>query len=198
MQLLLATTNPGKVTEIREALTGVAVDTLALQELSSIPDAPHESGETFAENAALKALYYFKTTGLPSLADDSGIIVEALQDELGIHTRRWGAGPQATDQQWIEYFLKRMRGEKNKRARFVCSLAYIDPRGQAHTFEGICEGMITDELEAEYLPGLPLSACFKPDGYKRVFSGLSLEQKNSTSHRGRALEHFRSFLCSEK
>jgi non-canonical purine NTP pyrophosphatase (RdgB/HAM1 family) len=100
----------------------------------------------------------------------------------------------ATDQEWIEYFLKRMEKEQNRRAAFVCCLAYIDEQNQLHLFEGRAEGTITHELEAEYLPGLPLSACFKPYGFDRVFSALSVEEKNQISHRGRALMEFRRFL----
>jgi len=132
--------------------------------------------------------------GLPTVADDSGIIVEALKDELGLHTRRWGAGPEATDAEWIAYFLERMKEEENKRAAFVCVLAYVDPLGATYTFEGRCEGIITPTLEADYLPGLPISACFRPEGFSRVFSALSIEQKNSTSHRGKAAHALRKHL----
>ena len=194
MKLLVATTNKGKVTEIREALEGIPVETVALHDLPSAPEAPHETGDTFAANAEQKARYYFDALKIPTLADDSGILVEALEDELGIHTRRWGAGPNATDAQWIEFFLDRMRHEKNKRARFVCSIALIDADGMLHTFEGECDGVITDALEAGYLPGLPISACFQPDGFDCVYSAMSIEQKNSTSHRGRALEKVCRFL----
>lgn len=159
-------------------------------------DVPHEEGNTFEENALQKARFYFERANLPTLADDSGILVEALQHELGIHTRRWGAGPQASDQEWVDYFLRRMRHEKNKRARFVCCLCYIDQKGEEHFFEGTCDGTITDILEAEYLPGLPISACFKPDGFDKVYSALSVEEKNRVSHRGRAMQKFTDFLRS--
>lgn len=149
---------------------------------------------TFEANALQKARFYYEKAKLPVLADDSGIIVEALEKELGIHTRRWGAGPKATDEEWISYFLERMGNEKNKRARFVCALAYIDEQGQEHLFEGTCDGVITKSLEADYLPGLPISACFRPDGHKAVYSAMNIEQKNSTSHRGRALRSFQKFL----
>jgi XTP/dITP diphosphohydrolase len=93
-----------------------------------------------------------------------------------------------------------MKTEENKRAAFVCVLAYINPLGAPYTFEGRCEGIITPTLEADYLPGLPISACFKPEGHSRVFSALTLEQKNSTSHRGRAAhllaEHLRQRLTA--
>ena len=195
MDLLIGTNNRGKVIEIGEALSGLPV-TLLTPSHFSLTEVPQESGATFAENAMQKAEFYFGKTGIPTLADDSGIEIEALRDELGLHTRRWGAGPAASDEEWITYFLERMKKERNKRARFVCVLAHITSEGQLHVFEGTCEGTITDRLEAGYLPGLPISACFRPDGFDEVFSALTLEQKNSTSHRGRASQKFASFIRS--
>ncbi len=199
-ELLLATTNKGKAIEIAEVVKGFSLGVLTLSDAvarlgKDLPDV-HESGTTYEANALLKARHYHALTGLPTLADDSGIMVEALKDELGVYTRRWGAGAKASDQEWIEYFLERMSRENNKRARFVCVLAYIDADDKEHLFEGDCDGVITDKLEADYLPGLPISACFKPDGYEKVYSALTIEQKNSTSHRGRALEKFGEYLES--
>lgn len=191
--LLLATTNKGKIAEMREALDGLGLELLDVSDVKTI-GAPDETGKTFAENAAQKAHHYFAETGLPTVADDSGIIVEALKDELGIHTRRWGAGALASDEEWINHFLKRMKNEQNKRATFVCSIAHIDHEGRLHLFEGACEGVVTPTVEADYLPGLPIAGCFRPDGEEYVFSALSLEQKNRSSHRGRAMAQLREFL----
>ena len=193
MHLLLGTNNAGKVIEISEALHGLPILLYTPQHLS-ITDIPPETGDTFEENALQKARFYFEQAGIPTVADDSGIIVEVLQDELGLHTRRWGAGPSASDEEWIAHFLKRMKKEKNKRARFVCVLAHIDAEGKPHVFEGTCEGTVTANMEADFLPGLPISACFRPDGYELVFSALTPEQKNRTSHRGRASAKLRKHL----
>lgn len=196
MKLLIGTNNEGKVIEISEVLSGLELELVTPESLSIASD-PKESGASFKENAILKAKHFHALSGgLPTIADDSGIVVEALRNELGLHTRRWGAGPSAGDEEWIEHFLNRMKQEENKRAAFLCTLAYLDHRGDLHTFEGRCEGSITDALEANYLPGLPISACFKPDGYDRVFSALSIEQKNSTSHRGQATTLLRNHLLS--
>lgn len=193
MKLLIGTNNRGKIVEISEVLEGLSVEIATPEELG-ITDAPEETGATFRENAMQKARFYHERSGLPTAADDSGIIVEALEHELGIHTRRWGSGPLASDAEWIDYFLERMKREPDKRARFVCALAYIDEHGTPHVFEGSCVGTITESLEASYLPGLPISACFKPDGFDRVFSALSVAQKNAVSHRGRAAAQLREFL----
>lgn len=193
MKLLLGTSNKGKVKEMSDALASLDLSILTPEQLD-ILEKPLETGTTYEENAIQKARFYYQQAHLPTLADDSGIVVDALANELGIHTRRWGIGASATDQEWIAFFLERMRHEENRRARFLCTLAYIDAAGDLHTFAGSCDGVITNELEAEYLPGLPISACFKPDGYDKVFSALSVEEKNAISHRGRALQDFSDWL----
>ncbi len=196
MDLLIGTNNEGKVLEISEGLEGLPLKILT-PKLLEIGDPPPETGTTFAQNAELKARFYFSQSALPTVADDSGIVVEALANELGLHTRRWGAGPDASDEEWIDFFLKRMKSERNKRAQFLCVLAYFDASSGLRLFEGMCEGTITETLEAPYLPGLPISACFRPDGFDHVFSNLTLEEKNRVSHRGKATEQFRRFLLEK-
>ncbi len=193
MQLLLGTNNKGKVIEMQEALSSLNLTIVKPIDLG-ITAVPEETGDTFAENAEQKARFYFEKGNLPTLADDSGIIVDALKDELGIHTRRWGAGKDASDEEWIMYFLDRMSREENKRARFLCTLVYIDGEGRSHMFEGRCDGIITPSLEADFLPGLPISACFKPFGYDQVYSAMNLMEKNDVSHRGKALQAFAEYL----
>ena len=195
MHLLIATSNAGKIIEIKESLSELPITVKSPIDFG-ITESPHEHGDTFEANALLKARFYYDKAKIPTLADDSGIIVEALEKELGVHTRRWGAGPKATDKEWIEFFLERMRHEKNKRAHFVCCLALIDENGQETIFHGTCDGVITQELEAGYLPGLPISGCFKPVGYDRVYSAMSTDQKNAISHRGRAVEAFKNHLLA--
>lgn len=194
MKLLVGTNNQGKFIEISEVLGDLGLKLLTPQDLSVEID-PEETGSTFAENALLKARHFFEHGGaVPTIADDSGIIIDALEGELGVQTRRWGAGANASDEEWIEHFLKRMKSEENKKARFVCNLAYIDEQKQEHLFEGVCEGIITPSLEADYLPGLPISACFKPEGFDLVYSAMTIDQKNTLSHRGQALHALREKL----
>lgn len=191
---LLATSNKGKIIEIRECFKDLDIELLSPEDLSDVPEKPHETEDTFEGNAVQKAKYYFDETGIACISDDSGIIVETLQKELGIHTRRWGAGPEANDKEWISYFLERMKEEGNKKARFVCVIALIEENGSLHTFEGHCDGIITEELEADYLPGLPISACFRPDGCDKVFSALPTSEKNHVSHRGKAVALLLDYL----
>ncbi len=199
MQILLGTNNAGKVIEMSEVLSDLKIELLTPKKLGINSD-PEEHGATYRENALLKARHFFEQANIPTLADDSGIMIDALQGELGVQTRRWGAGAKANDKEWIEFFLKRMEKEENKKARFICCLAFIDETGTEFIFEGHCDGVITQTLEADYLPGLPISACFKPNGFSTVYSAMSIEQKNSTSHRGRALKIAREHIkkCSER
>ena len=194
MELFLATKNKGKIIEFTEVLSDLSIKLLTPADIPGFPKEIPEEESSFRENALAKARFAHAHANYPVLADDSGIIVEALKKELGVHTRRWGAGPEASDEEWITYFLNRMKNEKNKRAEFVCVLALIDENGLKHIFEGHCMGTITETLEADYLPGLPISACFRPDGYDRVFSALTVAEKNRVSHRGRAMQELRKFL----
>jgi XTP/dITP diphosphohydrolase len=195
MQLLLGTNNRGKIMEMTEVLSELPIKLLTPSSLT-INAEVDENGTTFQENALLKARHFHRHSKLPTVADDSGIVVDALKNELVVQTRRWGAGASASDEEWISHFLERMSKEGNKNARFLCCLAYIDADGREHIFEGSCNGTITQTLEATYLPGLPISACFRPNGFPCVYSAMSIEQKNSTSHRGKALLKLKSFLKS--
>jgi len=194
-RILIGTNNEGKFIEIADVLRPLSLTLLRPSDLGISADCA-ETGTTFAENALQKARRFRSLAGLPTIADDSGIVVDALRGELGVRTRRWGAGPAASDDAWIRAFLRRMEGEPNRRARFVCAIAFIDREGRERTFDGTCEGAITGALQADYLPGLPISACFIPDGYDRVFSALNIEQKNDTSHRGKAARKLYEYLSA--
>jgi XTP/dITP diphosphohydrolase len=193
MKLLIGSSNKGKFIDMSAGLKDLALELLQPSDVG-IHESPKEEGSTFKENATQKARFYFERSHIPTLADDSGIIVDVLKNELGIHTRRWGAGPDVSDHHWIMFFLDRMRGEKNRRATFVCCLCYIDAKGNEHYFDGECDGIITEDLEADYLPGLPIAACFKPNGADKVYAAMGTEGKNQWSHRGRALKLFHDYI----
>lgn len=190
MRLLLGTQNKGKAIELRAALSSLNWEILLPTNLG-IQDDCAEPHKTLHENALFKARYYFERSGgLPTIADDTGLTVEALAGELGVTTRRWGAGEHATDDEWLTFFLQRMEHEENRHAKFECALAYIDAHGQEYLFDGESRGMITRTQKAAFLPGLPVSSVFLPEGYDRVFSALTLEEKHALSHRGRAIAAF--------
>lgn len=199
-ELLIATKNPGKFREICEALSGVPFSLVALGDLKIDDSDFVEDGETFAENSLKKARYYFEKTGLLSLGEDSGILVDALDGELGVKTRRWGAGEKANDEEWINFFMNRMADEIQRGAKFVCSACVYgaDKNGQKvfEEFFGETFGRISEKIEAPILPGIPLSSCFIPDGFEKVYAALSATEKNTISHRGKAMIGVRDFLLN--
>ena len=156
-----------------------------------IADVPPEDFETLEENARSKARFYFERGGgIPTLAEDTGLYVEALKDELGVKTRRWGAGPDATDDEWLAYFLRRMEGEENRSAKFVAVIAFVDADGSEHVFESEARGTLLREPHPVMQPGLPVSSLFVPEEYDVAFTALTFDEKNAVSHRGRALRKF--------
>lgn len=196
MRLLIGTNNAGKVDEVRAALDGLPLQIITPSTIG-MRISPDEIGNTYTENALIKArTFHTASGGLPTVAEDAGIIVTALKGELGIHTRRWGLGPSVSDTEWIAHFLTRMRGVTDRSATFHSAIAFICEGGTEHTFDGCCEGDITLSLEAPFRPGLPFDGCFRPAGFPRVYGALSLTEKNVISHRGGALQKFRAFLTA--
>lgn len=191
--LLVATQNPGKFNEISEVLDGGDFKLVFLRDMDVSDRGFVEDGETFEENALKKARFFADKTGMLTLAEDSGLMVSALVGELGVKTRRWGAGEHASDEEWIEHFMERMNGVEDRGAKFVCSACVVDGEVERF-FEGETLGIITSGLEAEILPGLPLSSCFLPEGCGRVYAALSSNEKNKVSHRGKMLMAVREFL----
>lgn len=213
-ELLVATKNPGKFKEIREALIGAPFKLVFLGDLGLDDGDFIEDGMTFEENAEKKARYYFGKIGMLTLAEDSGIFVDALDGELGVKTRRWGAGEKASDREWIDYFMKRMRDVPldQRGARFVCCACVVgeldgrgrktvDKRGDGKClrhfcFKGETFGKITETLEVPVKSGIPLSSCFRPDGFDTVYAALSADEKNKISHRGKAMAGVKKFLMN--
>ena len=168
---------------------GLSLKFLSLKDLGLDGNEVVEDGVTFRENAFKKAEFFFLKTGMPVVAEDSGIIVEALEGELGVKTRRWGAGEQATDEEWLNFFMERMCqvSFEGRGASFLCESCCIGGDGAVQFFEGVTRGHITAEVLAPILPGLPLSSCFVPEGCEKVYAALTIEEKNLVSHRGKAL-----------
>lgn len=193
-KLLIATHNPGKFHEIVSGLEDLAIEFLSLSNLG-IKDEVMETGKTHEENAFLKAQYFHKLTGFDTLGEDSGIYVEAFPGELGVTTRRFRNLHEASDEDWIQAFLREMEkiSEEKRSAKFVCHACVIW-QGEPHYFSGETRGIITKTLEAPLKPGIPLSSCFRPEGFSKVYAALSAEEKNRVSHRGLAVARVREFL----
>ena len=185
--LVLATRNPGKTREIRGFLEDFPIEIRNLDDFGPTPDI-EEDGDTFDENAFKKASFTAKVLGLPALADDSGLEVEALGGAPGVHSARY-AGPSSTDDEKIAKLLQEMEGKKNRSAAFMCVISIAVPSGVALTYEGRCEGLIAEAPAGEN--GFGYDPVFYYPPLKKTFAQLSAEEKNRVSHRGKALEELR-------
>ena len=185
--IVLATRNAGKVREFQMMLEGYPVEIRGLGDFGPIPEAV-EDGATFDDNAYKKALHTAKVLGLPAIADDSGLVVEALDGAPGVYSARY-AGEKATDSGNIAKLLGEMKGKMNRRAAFECVISIAVPSGPALTYEGRCEGEITEEPMGEGGFGYDPVFYYPPLG--KTFAEISLEEKNKVSHRGRALAEVR-------
>ena len=189
-RILLATTNPGKLREITRILEGAPVELVRLDSLPPIAE-PEETGSTFAENARLKALYYSGATGLPSVADDSGIEIEALDGLPGIHSARWQGSDYSVKFARI-YELLRERGATGSPARFVCAVALAVDRGSAFEAEGIVQGEIASEPRGSH--GFGYDPIFFYPPLQRTLGEVPDELKEGVSHRGAAFRALRQYL----
>ncbi len=187
--LMLATTNPGKVKEFK-ILLGQSEDFKGLTLLTPndwpkrLPEV-QETGATFAENARLKAVALAQVTGLPALADDSGLCVDMLGGEPGLHSARW-AGADATDADRNAWLLARLSGVPAERrtARYVCVVSLAGPDGRSAEAEGTCNGVILEE--ARGANGFGYDPLFFVPKFGRTMAELAEAEKNRISHRARA------------
>ncbi len=193
MQILIGTKNAGKIREMRELLAEIPVELRSLNEFENIAE-PEETGATFMENAALKAVYYARKTGLAALADDSGLEVEALGGAPGVYSARY-AGADSSDAEKISKLLQELKKSEsqNRAARFVCALVLTNAAGGIiFQTEGICRGKIA--LSPSGQNGFGYDPVFVPEGFDRSFGELSGEIKSRLSHRARAIEKIIRFL----
>ncbi len=187
MTLFIATSNEGKFREMSEVFARLSVELQSLATLG-ITDQVEEDGSSYKDNARIKASYFHNRTGLPTLGEDSGIVVDALAGQLGMHTRRWGAGADASDEEWLDHFMRVMEEHQEpeqRTAKFISHMCFMDGEEEIHVV-GQTHGLITHEVEAPLYSGLPLSSVFKPIGQTKVYSALSEDEKNEVSHRGKA------------
>ena len=192
-KLLVATNNKGKLAELRTLLTGLPVELQSLSDLGTF-DEVEETGSTFIENARLKASGYALQTGLPSIADDSGLEVAALDGRPGVRSARYGGEALGFGEK-MQMLLAEIdkTGSENRSARFVCALAVADEAGNIlYTTEGICNGKIASRPRGN--SGFGYDPLFIPDGYEHTFGELSGGIKQQISHRRRAFEQIMPFL----
>ena len=183
MKLLVATTNPGKVREIAGILQGLPIELVTLDDYPQIPE-PEETGETFAANADLKALYYAAATGVASVADDSGLEIDALDKQPGVHSARWFGTDYTVKFQKI-YELLDQRGLETSPARFVCRVSLAEGNRVTYQSEGTVEGLI--DRVPRGTNGFGYDPIFFYPPFGCTLGELDLARKASVSHRGQAL-----------
>jgi XTP/dITP diphosphohydrolase len=194
MKLLIATTNPAKVTELKkylEPLFHQGRKIVSLKDLNHDIEEPEETGTTLEENAELKARYYAEQTGLPALADDGGFEIDILNGEPGVKSNRW-LGYKASDEELIAYTLKRLQGVpfKDRTARGALVLCYYNPQtGTLHRVREGIEGYMAEETSGRIIPGFPYRALFKVKAFgNKYYDELTEDEHNAINHRKKAVE----------
>jgi XTP/dITP diphosphohydrolase len=184
-QLVVASHNQGKVREIKALLAPHGVEATSAGDLGL--DEPEETGDTFPANAAIKAIAAAKATGLPSFADDSGIVVDALDGAPGIYSARW-AGPSKDFRIAMTRIHDELRhkGLTSSAAKFVCALCVALPSGQMQTFEGEVHGHLTFPPRGDH--GFGYDPIFIADGMEQTFAEIEPARKHAMSHRAKAFE----------
>jgi XTP/dITP diphosphohydrolase len=184
-RVLLATGNAGKLAEIRALVADVPLEWVGLAEFPDVPEA-EETGASFAENARLKARHYAAATGLPTLADDSGLVVDALGGEPGVHSARYAGLPRddAANNRKLVAALAGVPAEQRS-ARFRCCMAFVHDGAVALETQGAVEGRIVDTPRGEN--GFGYDPHFYLPELERTLAELPPAEKNARSHRGRAL-----------
>ena len=189
-KILIATTNPGKIREIRGILAGAPVDLVTLADLPGIAE-PDETGTSFADNARLKALYYAAATGLPSVADDSGIEIDALDKAPGVHSARWHGHDYSVKFGKI-YELLAEKGAATSAARFVAAVAFAKDGRVAFESRGVVEGTIAPEPKGSN--GFGYDPIFFYPPLNCTLAEVTGDAKAQVSHRGAAFRAFRDYL----
>lgn len=195
-KIVLGSKNKGKIQEFQEAFQDCQIEILSLNDFPDCPDAP-ETGNSFEENASQKALFYQEFTGLPSLADDSGIEVDALGGAPGIYSARY-AGEPANDFANNQKLLENLMGipSEKRTGRFVCVLAFADNGQILHLSRGISEGIVLEAPRGE--KGFGYDPLFFVPDLKKTMAELSIVEKRQISHRGEALRKFVEWFKGRK
>ena len=191
-RLVIASHNPGKVSEIADLMRPFVVEVISAADLNL--DEPEETGTTFADNALLKAHAAAKAANLPALADDSGLVVNALAGAPGVYSARW-AGADKNFMVAMEKVEELLRGSEDRSSMFVCALALAWPDGHADVFEGFVEGEITWPPRGE--KGFGYDPIFTADGEDITFAEMEPAQKHTMSHRADAFQKLVSACFGE-
>ena len=197
MQIVIASKNIGKIKEIKSFTCNLSeVEWLTFGDFKDFPDV-EENESSFLGNARLKAIAISDYTGMITLADDSGLEVDFLRGKPGVKSSRY-AGEHATDKENRDKLIEELREVKNiydRKARFVCSMVLWDPKkGSVYETKGVCSGHIG--FEEKGTGGFGYDCIFIPSGYKKSMAQLDREEKNSISHRGKAIKAICEFIVN--
>ena len=190
MNVLVATTNPGKIREIKKILAGLRVSILTPKDIDLDLDV-EENGSSFEENAETKAREWCCASGMPSLEDDSGLCVDAIDGRPGVRSARF-AGDNATDEENYRLLLESLKNVTTRTARFVCAVALVFPGGEVVTARGAYEGRILEEPVG--VGGFGYDPVFFDPASGKSFAQLTSEEKNERSHRNKALAELKRKL----
>lgn len=190
MKLVLASKNKKKLVEMQEILSALGVEVISEAEAGVDVDV-EETGTTFAENAALKARAVCEASGLPAIADDSGLCVDALNGAPGVYSARYGGG-ELDDAGRYKLLLENMRGMLDRRCGFVSAICCAFPNGDEITAQGECRGTLAYAPKGDN--GFGYDPIFFVPEMKKTFAQLTAEEKNEISHRGKALRAFKEKL----
>ncbi|OUQ84553.1 XTP/dITP diphosphatase [Flavonifractor sp. An10] len=190
MKLVLASKNAHKLVEMKDILSQLGMEVVLESDVGVDVDV-EETGATFEENAYLKAHAVMEASGLPAIADDSGLCVDALNGAPGVYSARYG-GPGLDDAGRYKLLLENMRGQLDRRCKFVSAICCCFPNGDRVEARGECAGTLAYAPKGE--DGFGYDPIFFVPGLKKTFAELSPEEKNAISHRGNALKAFREKL----
>lgn len=192
-KIVFATTNEGKVKEIKEILEDFPVEVVSMKEMNITTDV-EENGTTFEENSLIKAREISKLTGLPALADDSGLEVDYLNGEPGIYSARY-LGRDTDYNYKNNYIIDRLKEaeDKERSARFICVISLVLPDGREFVKKGVMEGRIGYEIKGEN--GFGYDPIFYLPEYGKTSAELSSDEKNKISHRGKALRAMKELIA---
>ncbi len=184
MKLIVASNNAHKVEELRAILSGLGFEVCAQKDIGLHVE-PEENGETFEENSVIKASATLRACGFATVADDSGLMVDALGGAPGVHSARYGGPEYRTDRERLQLLLRNMEHEENRRARFVSVITLLLPDGKRITARGACEGEILRQPQGDN--GFGYDPVFYVPEAGCTFAQMPAAQKNRISHRARAL-----------
>ena len=197
-KLLIATTNPGKLAEIRRFLSDLPIELVSLKDVG-ITDQVEETGHTFEENAIIKAKFYAEKSGLATIGDDGGFEIDALGGEPGVKSHRWIHGDREdADEELTAYTFEKMKGVKERGAQLRAVIALVLPNGEVHTSTDVTRGIVPDKPSQERVPGFPYrSILFIPEIHKYYNHDLLTSEETETyNHRKRALDKLKPYIVS--